>query len=89
MAPLDLANHLLNFSLPALIVGLLVAWIAPMVMKGVVRRRLVVHAGANVLAGLAALTAGLWYFGNDGKMATYAAMVLIIGTTQWLLSERF
>jgi hypothetical protein len=89
MAPLDLANHLLNFSMPAVIVGLLAALTAPLVMKSGVRRSLWVHAGVNVLAGLAALAGGLWYFGNDGKMATYAAMVLLIATTQWLQSERF
>jgi hypothetical protein len=89
MAPLDLANHLFNFSLPAIIVGLLVALTAPLVMKSGTRRSLWMHAGANVLAGLAALAAGLWYFGNDGKMATYLAMVLLIATTQWLMAERF
>jgi hypothetical protein len=38
----------------------------------------------NFGAGLVALAAGLWFFGRDGKMATYAAMVLVVATSQWL-----
>ena len=33
---------------------------------------------------MAALAAGLWYFGVDGKMATYAALVVAIASCQWL-----
>ena len=40
--------------------------------------------GLNALAGAAVLAAGLWYFGRDGKMATYAALVLVVATVQWL-----
>jgi hypothetical protein len=31
------------------------------------------------------LAAGLWVFGRDGKMATYAALVVVVGSTQWLM----
>ena len=31
------------------------------------------------------LVAGLVFFGRDGKMATYAALVLAIASSQWLL----
>jgi hypothetical protein len=31
------------------------------------------------------LTAGLLLFGHDGKMATYAALVLAAALCQWLL----
>jgi hypothetical protein len=27
---------------------------------------------------------GLWYFGVDGKMATYAALVVVVAPCQWL-----
>jgi hypothetical protein len=37
------------------------------------------------LAGSAALLGGLWFFGHDGKMVTYAALVLVCATVQWLL----
>jgi hypothetical protein len=33
---------------------------------------------------MATLLAGLWYFGVDGKMATYAALVVAIAGCQWL-----
>ena len=41
-------------------------------------------AAVNFAAGLAVLAAGLWFFGRDGKMATYAALVIVMGTSQWL-----
>ena len=41
----------------------------------------------NSAAGLATLVAGLWYFGHDGKMATYAALVLAVATAQWLTAR--
>lgn len=34
----------------------------------------------SFVAGLLALALGLVYFGRDGKMATYGAMVLVMGT---------
>ena len=39
--------------------------------------------GWLVLLGVAVLLAGLAYFGRDGKMATYAALVLAQGTLAW------
>ena len=41
--------------------------------------------GWLVLVGLVVLLAGLAYFGRDGKMATYAALVLAQGTLAWRL----
>ena len=35
-------------------------------------------------AGVAVLAAGLAVFGRDGMMATYAALVVVCGTVQWL-----
>jgi hypothetical protein len=29
------------------------------------------------------LLGGLWFFGHDGKMATYAALVLACASSQW------
>jgi hypothetical protein len=35
------------------------------------------------LVGMVVLLAGLVYFGRDGKMATYAVLVLAQGTLAW------
>jgi hypothetical protein len=39
----------------------------------------------NFSASALALVLGLWWFGNDGKMATFSAMVLVCATSQWLM----
>ena len=39
--------------------------------------------------GVVVLAAGLAYWGRDGKMLTYAALVLVVGTAAaWLQSRR-
>jgi hypothetical protein len=76
--------HLLAFVLPAWGVGLVTALLARWLFGG---QRLAwwVHWLAQSVAGSAVLLAGLWFFGHDGKMATYAALVLVCATVQWLL----
>ena len=85
MNPIDLLPHVLSFAAPALAVAFLVAfggrWLLP---AGAPRPAWWVLFAINFLAGLAALAAGLWYFGRDGKMASYAAMVLAVASAQWL-----
>lgn len=84
MGPLELTRHLLSFAAPALVVALLVALAARLVLPPSARPaswRLAV--ALNALAGIVVLTAGLWFFGRDGKMATYAALVLVVATVQW------
>jgi hypothetical protein len=85
---LALASHILNFVAPAAVVALLVALGARAAMPAVARRG---GWGAsfaiNFVAGLAALGAGLVAFGHDGKMATYAGLVLAVATSQWLASR--
>lgn len=85
MGPFDLLLHLLNFTAPALAVGLVLALCARLAWPG--RGRLWTHAGINTLTGVAVLGAGLWWFGRDGKMATYAALVATCAASQWLLSR--
>lgn len=85
MGPLDFALHLLNFAAPALMVGALVAFAARVLWPAkALARRWWVQAAINFAAGLAVLTAGLWFQGRDGKMTTYAALVVAIATSQWL-----
>jgi hypothetical protein len=31
------------------------------------------------------LVAGLWWHGQDGKMSTYIALVLVAATLEWLM----
>lgn len=87
MPPLALIDHLLNFVAPAFFVALTLAILA----RWMFRR----NAGApgfwtqiaiNAIAGAAVLAVGLMYFGRDGKMATYAALVVVCGTVQWFLA---
>ncbi|MDB5857393.1 MAG: hypothetical protein JWQ76_1082 [Ramlibacter sp.] len=85
MNTLDLFKHVLSFAAPALAVALLVAlggrWLLP---GSAPRPAWWVLFAINFLAGLVALGAGLWLFGRDGKMLTYAALVVGVATTQWL-----
>ena len=78
----QLILHLFNFVLPALAMALLMPWAGRWVM-GVggtpVKRRMLVHA----LLGVLVLVAGLVLQGNDGKMSTYMALVLVIATAEW------
>ncbi|GAB3769920.1 hypothetical protein GCM10028796_35790 [Ramlibacter monticola] len=84
----ELLDHLLSFAAPALVVALGVTLAAPLVLPRTTAgpgwwARLAI----NCAAGLAALGAGLWYFGRDGKMATYAALVFAVATVQWLVAR--
>lgn len=88
MGPLDLLNHVFNFLAPALAVGVLVAMVGQIFKRKMPGAR-VLHAQAaiNCVAGALALGGGLWFFGHDGKMASYAAMVLAIASSQCFLRK--
>ena len=45
------------------------------------RRRMFVHA----VSGLLVLLVGLWLHGQDGKMSTYMALVLVAATLEWAM----
>ncbi|MES2975834.1 MAG: hypothetical protein V4757_19610 [Pseudomonadota bacterium] len=86
MGPVDLLNHLLNFVAPALFIAVLLALAA----RAFVRRAPAAPALWRQMAwsfgaGVITLIAGLWLFGRDGKMATYAALVVCCASVQWLL----
>jgi hypothetical protein len=85
MGPIDLTIHLASFAAPALAVAFLVALAARLVLPR--QGALVswwVQVGLNVVVGIALLAAGLWHFGVDGKMATYAALVAGVAACQWI-----
>jgi len=86
MGPLDLLNHLFNFVAPAVVVGVLLSLAAQFLYKKVPGTPvLYAQAAINSIAGVLALVLALWFFGRDGKLASYAAMVLTIATSQWLM----
>ena len=78
----QLILHLFNFVLPALAMALLMPWAGRWVMGfggTPFKRRMLVHAVVGVLV----LVAGLVLQGNDGKMSTYMALVLVTATAEW------
>ena len=83
---LDLLNHFLNFVAPAFFVAVLVPLAARWFMK---KTPAVISLWAqsviNFLVNVMVLALGLWFFGRDGKMATYSAMVLLCATSQWVM----
>lgn len=87
MTPLDVTFHLLGFMAPAFFIALAVAFGARLVLGGAVRLPLWAQLAMNFTVGLAVSAAGLWHFGVDGKMATYAALVAALATVQWISSR--
>jgi len=84
--------HLGNFALPALAM-------AGLLSLGVLGRSGLTPLAAGwrrlwrvwawlAASGLAVLVAGLVGFGRDGKMATYAVLVLVMGSLAWWLQRR-
>ena len=74
--------HLGGFILPALAMAVFMPWAGRWVLgpgARPVRRHMAVHAVMGVLV----LVAGLWLQGQDGKMSTYIALVLVSATAEW------
>lgn len=84
MAPFDLFWHLIGFAAPAVAVGILVALGSRLILPRAAALPWWKQSALNVLVGLAVLAGGLAYWGVDGKMATYAALVLGIAACQWV-----
>ncbi len=87
MGFLDILFHLLGFAAPALALGLLLPLasrflLAPArIVTGFWAQAAIVSA-----CGLAVLGGGLWFFSQDGKMATYGTLVVVACTVQWTLA---
>ncbi len=89
MGPLDQFNHLINFLAPALAVAILLAISAPMLGgKRPSAPGFIAQTAINFVAGAVVLGLGLWFFGRDGKMASYAAMLLACTVSQGLALRR-
>ena len=83
---LELLNHLLNFLAPALWMAVLVTLGSRFFMKKVPAALSVwAQSAINFVVAGSVLGLGLWFFGRDGKMATYSAMVLLCATSQWFM----
>ncbi|MCF8167429.1 MAG: hypothetical protein K9K38_12630 [Rhodoferax sp.] len=83
MGSLDLLNHLLNFLAPSVVVGVLMALAARVFYRTRPKAPgILAQAAINSVACSVVLFIGLWFFGRDGKMATYAAMVLVCTVSQ-------
>jgi hypothetical protein len=84
MGPLDATWHLLNFFAPALGVALITSGLAKLLWRrelgGVTWRRLVLWTATGAAL---ALLAGLLVFGRDGRMATYALLIVVVAVALW------
>jgi energy-converting hydrogenase Eha subunit A len=88
MTPLDGFIHLLSFMAPAFAVALLVAFVGGLLLpRQSQSRSWWAQAAINFAAGLVAFGAGLWYFGVDGKMASYAALIFAVASCQWFCAR--
>jgi len=78
--------HLCGFVMPALAMAVFMPWAGRWVLGSDsknLRRRMGVHA----LTGVGVLVLGLWVHGQDGKMSTYIALVLVSATVEWGLQR--
>jgi hypothetical protein len=90
MGPYEQIIHLLNFMAPAWAVALFAVLAARLLARSGLplspwswRKQAVVGGGV----GSAVLVGGLVFWGVDGKMATYSALVVVAGTLQWLMCK--
>ena len=84
MSALDALYHLINFALPAVFVGGALALWSKRYSKRAVRQTWLI----NSVVGIIAMAAGLILFGVDGKMLSYALLVVACSLSQLLLSRR-
>jgi hypothetical protein len=88
MGLIDLLNHLLNFVAPAMALALVLPLAARFVVaKGACAYAWWAQVGINFLVGFVVLLASVWWWGRDGKMGAYAALILVMTSCQWTLSR--
>ncbi len=78
--------HLLNFLAPAAFLALGLG-LGALLLRLPRSHGLWLGMGLNFVLGSLVLGLGLVLTGSDGKMATYACLVLTMGSCQWLLSR--
>lgn len=82
MGLIDILSHLAGFVAPAAFLALALPAAARLFRVGAAGP-FWRHAATVFPVAVAALAAGLWWFGRDGKIATYAAVALAAATAQW------
>jgi hypothetical protein len=86
MGPLDILNHTLNFMAPAAALALVLVLCGRFFgAKGAAALSGWRQFAVVFLVGLIVLAGGLLVWGRDGKMLTYAALVVATATCQWFL----
>jgi hypothetical protein len=88
MNVLDGVLHGLHFVAPAVFVAFLIAWVGLWQGRSVSLRNLVRQTALLGVANVAVLVLGLVWFGRDGKMATYAMMIVVCASCQLALPMR-
>jgi hypothetical protein len=89
LTALDLFWHLANFVLPAIAVGALTAALCKLFWRrSLARASWFTLAWQASAAGLAVLVAGLVITGHDGRMITWAGLVLVCAVVPWLKASR-
>lgn len=80
----DLANHLFNFVLPAIAMGVMMPFFSRMLWRQTpAKRSLMSQMLITSSVCLTVLFAGLVVFNTDGKMMTYIGVVLAAAGCQW------
>ncbi len=85
-----LLDHILNFIASAAVVALLLVLLVRIFNRFLVSKRphtqsIWAQSAIIFIVNVMVLALGLVIFGNDGKMATYAALVAASGVCQWVL----
>ena len=85
-----LIDHFLNFAAPAAALALLMVLSSRIFGRFLVSKRPLaqsIWAQTAIIftVNMIVLAAGLVIFGNDGKIATYAALVIASAVCQWVL----
>lgn len=81
-------NHLLNFAAPAFFLAAGMALCARFLgLNHSVTFSWRAQVAINSIVGCGVLAAALWWFGRDGKMASYVALILSSALCQWVFSR--
>ena len=87
MSIFEFLNHLVGLFMPAVSVSVVLALGARCVWRE--KTHLLPWyqmAAVNIVLGVVVLALGLVLTGQDGRMGTYAALVLALSSSQWLMS---